>query len=47
MFPNKQTIISHVKTGAKVVGALKGLWDTGKVIYGAVQTVAPYVAPLL
>ncbi len=47
MFPNKQTIISHVKTGAKVVGTLKGLWDTGQVIYGAVQTVAPYVAPLL
>lgn len=47
MFPSKQTIMGHVKTGAKVVGTLKGLWDTGKVIYGAVQTVAPYVAPLL
>ncbi len=47
MFPNKQTISSHVKPGAKVVGTSKGLWDTGKDIYGAAQTVAPDVAPLL
>ncbi len=46
MFPTKQTIMSKVKTEAKIAGTLQGLWDTEKVMYGAVQTVAPYVAPL-
>jgi hypothetical protein len=33
-----------VRQGAEIVGGIKGLWDTGKMIYGGIQTVAPYVA---
>ena len=47
MFPTKKTIVSHIKTGAQYAGALKGMWDTGRAIYGIAQTVAPYVAPLI
>ena len=47
MFPQKQTVLANIKTGAKIAGTLKGLWDTGRAIYGVAQTVAPYVAPLL
>jgi hypothetical protein len=47
MFPTKKTIVSHLKTGVQYAGALKGMWDTGRAIYGIAQTVAPYVAPLI
>ena len=28
----------------RVIGTAKTLWDTGKVVYGAAQAVAPYAA---
>jgi hypothetical protein len=37
----------RLKTGAEVVGTLKGIWDTGKAIYGAAAAAAPYIAPFV
>ena len=30
-----------LKTTAQVAGAIKGIWDVGKTIYGGVQALAP------
>jgi hypothetical protein len=30
-----------LKTGAEIAGAVKGIWNTGKAIYGGVRTIAP------
>ena len=30
-----------LKTTAEVAGAMKGIWDVGKTIYGGVQALAP------
>ena len=30
-----------IKTTAQVAGAIKGIWDVGKTIYGGVQALAP------
>lgn len=38
---------SKVKNVAEVVGAVKGLYDMGKMIYHGAQTIAPFVRPLL
>jgi hypothetical protein len=42
-----ETIGNKVKQGAEIVGALKGIWDVGKAIYGAATTAAPYIAPFV
>ena len=34
-------------TGVKVAGAIKGIWDVGKTIYGGVRAVAPLIAAAL
>jgi len=39
-----QNFGDKVRQGVEIVGGIKGLWDTGKMIYGGIQTVAPYVA---
>jgi len=39
-----QNFGDKVRQGAEIAGTLKGIWDTGKMIYGGIQTVAPYVA---
>jgi hypothetical protein len=39
-----QKIGDKVRQGAEIAGTVKGIWDTGKMIYGGIQTIAPYVA---
>ena len=39
-----QNFGDKVRQGTEIAAGLKGLWDTGKMIYGGIQTVAPYVA---
>ena len=36
-----------LKTGAEIAGAVKGIWNTGKAIYGGVRAIAPLVGALL
>ena len=33
----------EVKNVSETVGAIKGLWDTGRMIYSGIQAAAPYV----
>jgi len=33
-----------VKNVTETVGAIKGLWDTGRMVYSGIQTAAPYIA---
>ena len=28
----------------RAIGTARGIWDAGKAVYGAVQTIAPYAA---
>ena len=42
--PWLQNFGDKVRQGVEVVGGIKGLWDTGKAIYGGIQTIAPYNA---
>ena len=39
-----QNFGDKVRQGAEIAGKIKGIWDTGKMIYGGIQTVAPYIA---
>ena len=39
----KEGFGQKVKRVAEVVGAIKGMYDTGKTIYGAAQAAAPYL----
>jgi len=39
-----QNFGDKVRQGTEIAAGLKGLWETGKMIYGGIQTVAPYVA---
>jgi hypothetical protein len=41
------SIGQKVKQGAEIIGTLKGIYDTGKVIYNGVQAAAPIIAGLL
>ena len=41
------SIGQKVKQGAEMLGTIKGIYDTGKVIYNGVQAAAPYVAPIV
>ena len=36
-----------LKTTAQVAGAIKGIWDVGKTIYGGVQALAPLAGAAL
>ena len=36
-----------LKTTAEVAGAMKGVWDVGKTIYGGVQAIAPLAGAAL
>ena len=42
-----QGIGSKIKTGVEVAGAIKSIWDAGKVIYGGIQAAAPMAGSLL
>ena len=39
-----QNFGEKVRQGAEIAGGLKGIWDTGKMVYSGIQTIAPYVA---
>ena len=41
------SIGEKLKQGAEMLGTIKGIYDTGKVIYNGVQTIAPIVAGIL
>ena len=32
-----------VKNVSETVGAIKGLWDTGRMVYSGIQAAAPYI----
>jgi hypothetical protein len=36
--------VRNVETGTQLFGAIKGAWDIGKTVMGAVRVAAPYVA---
>ena len=36
-----------LKTTAEVAGAIKGMWDVGKTIYGGVRAIAPLAGAAL
>ena len=38
---------SKIKTGVEVAGAIKRIWDAGKVIYGGIQASAPIAGALM
>lgn len=40
----KESFGQKVKNVAEVVGTIKGMYDTGKLIYSGIQTAAPYIA---
>jgi len=42
-----QSIGNKVKNVAEFIGSAKGIWDTGRAIYGAVQAAAPYIGPVV
>ena len=39
----KESFANKVKNVAETVGTIKGLYDTGKIIYSGIRTVAPIV----
>ena len=38
--------VRNVETGTQLFGAIKGAWDIGKTVMGAVRVAAPYVATI-
>jgi hypothetical protein len=42
--PFIQNFGDKVRQGVEIAQGLKGLWDTGRAIYGGIQTIAPYIA---
>ena len=36
-----------LKTGVEIAGAIKGIWDVGRTIYGGVQALAPLAGAAL
>jgi len=40
----KESFGQKVKNIAEVVGTIKGMYDTGKMIYSGIQSAAPYIA---
>ena len=41
-----ENVNNKVHTGVKTLAAMKGIWDTGKAIYGGLQAAAPYMEGL-
>ena len=41
-----QNIGGKIKTGVEIVGAIKGIYDIGKGIYGAIRAAAPIVTSI-
>ena len=39
----KESFGQKVKNVSETVGAIKGLWDTGRMVYSGIQTAAPYI----
>ena len=39
-----QNLGDKARQGVEIAGAIKGIWDTGKMIYGGIQAVPPYLA---
>ena len=42
-----ESIGQKVQQGPEIVGTLKGIYDAGKVVYGAARVVAPMAMALL
>jgi hypothetical protein len=42
-----QKVVGYAKTGIEVAGALKGIWDAGRAIYGVARVAAPMALALL
>ena len=42
-----ENIGQKVKTGAEIMGGLKGIYDTGKMLYSGFKIAAPIVSALL
>ena len=42
-----ENIGGKIKTGAEIAGAVKGIWDVGKVIYGGIRAVAPVAGAIV
>jgi len=40
----KESFGQKVKNVAEVIGTIKGMYDTGKIIYSGIQSAAPYIA---
>ena len=40
----KESFGQKVKNVSEIVGAIKELWDTGRMVYSGMQTAAPYIA---
>jgi hypothetical protein len=38
------SVIKGIQHTAETAATIKGIWDTGKYLYGAAQVVAPYLA---
>ena len=36
-----ENVGQKLKTTAEVAGALKGIWDVGKTVYGGIRAIAP------
>jgi len=39
----KESFGQKVKNVSETVGAIKGLWDTGRMVYSGIQAAAPYI----
>ena len=39
-----QKVLGFGESTLRVIGTAKGLWDAGKVVYGAAQAMAPYAS---
>ena len=39
----KELFGQKVKNVSENVGAIKGLWDTGRMVYSGIQAAAPYI----
>jgi hypothetical protein len=41
--PPTESFATKVRNVAEIAGTLKGLYDTGKMIYSGIQTAAPFI----
>ena len=41
--PPPESFGQKVKNVSETLGAMKGIYDTGKAIYGGIQTAMPYI----